>query len=114
MDDLLAKLGCREIQATKQRFVEDEDFYIEILNQMLADSAFEGLGQQLRAEDTKGAFETAHMLKGVIGNCGISPLYDTIVEIVEPLRTGKPDYNAVEKSYKELLKRRNTAIQIMK
>ena len=35
------------------------------------------------------AFEAAHTLKGVTGNMGLTPLYDAVCTIVEPLRTGR-------------------------
>ena len=35
------------------------------------------------------AFEAAHTLKGVTGNMGLTPLYDAVCTIVEPLRTGE-------------------------
>lgn len=37
------------------------------------------------------AFDYAHALKGVTSNVGLTPLYNCIVEIVEPLRNGKTD-----------------------
>ena len=49
------------------------------------------------------------MLKGIISNCDITPLYELIIQIVEPLRSGQADfekleeictsYEGVEKSY---------------
>ena len=46
--------------------------------------------------DTATAFDAAHTLKGVLANVGLTPLYNTTVEIVEPLRVGCTD-NVAEK-----------------
>lgn len=70
------------------RFLDDEEFYVMILNQMLEDPGFAQLETQLSGTDVKAAFDTAHMLKGIIANCGITPMFDEIVKIVEPLRAG--------------------------
>ena len=35
------------------------------------------------------AFECAHTLKGMLANMGLTPLYDIVVRIVEPLRAGE-------------------------
>lgn len=40
----------------------------------------------MKARDYTAAFEAAHTLKGVVGNMGLTPLYQAVCEIVEPLR----------------------------
>ena len=74
---------------------------------MLSDPAFEKLGEELRGQETHAAFDTAHMLKGIIGNCGITPMYEIIVRIVEPLRKGRPDFAGLEEDYGQMIKIRN-------
>ncbi|MDY6296345.1 MAG: Hpt domain-containing protein, partial [Schwartzia succinivorans] len=48
------------------------------------------------------AFRHAHTLKGLTANMGLTPLYDLVVKIVEPLREGncKPE---LKKIYDELM-----------
>ncbi len=110
MDKLLESLGCKDIETTKARFLNDTDFYLEIVNEMLGDAGFETLGGQLERRETNAAFDTAHMLKGIAGNCGVTPLYDLIVQIVEPLRGGAPEYPALEETYRRLMEQRKTAL----
>ena len=40
------------------------------------------------ANNREAALNAAHTLKGVLANMGITPLYDIVVQIVEPLRKG--------------------------
>lgn len=83
----LEKMGC-DMKSTLSRFLDDREFYAECLQDMLTDDGFERLGNELAAEDAKAAFATAHMLKGIIANMGIRSMFEIIVEIVEPLRSG--------------------------
>lgn len=83
----LEQMGC-DMQSTLLRFLDDKEFYVECLTDMLADEGFARLKTELEKEDAKAAFATAHMLKGIIANMGIQSMFDIIVRIVEPLRDG--------------------------
>ncbi len=107
MDDLLTKLGCKDIELTKARFLNDREFYLEVTRELLEDPGFEQLGEQLQKQEQQRAFDTAHMLKGTIGNCGVTPLYKLITQIVDPLRGKNPDYSALLKLQEQLLKQRD-------
>ena len=91
LKDMLRQFGCEDVTQTSERFLDDEEFYLSVVSQMLEDSGFETLGQQLKGTDVRAAFDTAHMLKGIIANCGITPMLKEIVQIVEPLRQGRMD-----------------------
>lgn len=86
----LEKRGCN-IEEIKERFVDDEEFYEMCLEKLITDENFEKLGVTLKEKDTEAAFVCAHTLKGVISNMGIKDMYETIVEIVEPLRQRQID-----------------------
>lgn len=107
MDTLLNDLECDSVKATKARFLEDGDFYLESVAEALDDPGFELLGSQLETRETAAAFDTAHMLKGMIGNFGISPLYRLVIGIVEPLRTGAPDFAQLDGLYEKLISQRD-------
>ena len=109
LNALLHSLGCQSPAETNARFLNDMEFYVEITSEMLRDSGFEALGEHLKAGDTQAAFDTAHMLKGIIGNCGITPLYELIVQIVEPLRGGNADFQELTQVYARLLRARDEA-----
>lgn len=108
MDAFLSKLGCSAIAQTKERFLDDSEFYLQATAEMLSDPGFERLGEQLRNGDVKDAFDTAHMLKGITANCGITPLYEMIVQLVEPLRRGSANMPALNQMYARLLEKRDT------
>ena len=88
-----------------ERCMGMEDFYIEMVELGMSDERFELLGQNLLAKDLDEAFETVHALKGVIGNLALGPLYDTICEITEHLRSREQiDYKSL---YDKLIEQRN-------
>lgn len=114
IETVLKKLGCNSIEATKARFLNDRGFFLEIVDEMLEDPGFERLGEQLEAHQVKPAFETAHMLKGVIANCGVTPMLDSVVKIVEPLRSGEPDFAELQDIYKKLMAERAATADVIR
>lgn len=83
----LAAWGC-DTKRALERMIDDEEFYMDCLNQFLEDRELEQLEQSLKEQNVKMAFEHAHALKGVLANLGLTPMYQLEVEIVEPLRAG--------------------------
>ena len=71
---------------TMARFINNEEMYMKFL-----DKFFEDDSTALEGNDLKGAFEAAHTLKGVAGNMGLTPLFDKVCAIVEPLRICKEE-----------------------
>lgn len=95
----LENWGC-DIKGALPRFLNDEAFYVKLLKGVPNDEAFVKLGDHLKINDAKGAFEAAHELKGMLGNMGLTPMYNTVCRLVEPLRAGKimgigEDYDAL-------------------
>ncbi|MFA6947924.1 MAG: Hpt domain-containing protein [Eubacteriales bacterium] len=88
--DALLSWGC-DIDGAMERFMDDEELYLSCLSIVCDDDAFAELESALRAHDIPAAFDAAHTLKGVLGNMGLTPMYDAVVEIVEPLRAGNDD-----------------------
>ncbi len=89
-EELLQKMeemGC-DIKGALARFLDDKDLYTTCLVKVIEDPAFDKLGTALTNEDAEEGFTQAHTLKGVIANMGITPIYNIVVEIVEPLRAG--------------------------
>lgn len=83
----LKNWGC-DVDGAKKRCLDDEDFYCKLVKTVMHDPSFEELGGTLEAGDVTKSFDLAHSLKGSLANVGLTPLYDLIVEIVEPLRAG--------------------------
>lgn len=85
---MLSNWGC-DVNGTMERFMDDEELYRSCLAMAMDDAGFDGLMQAVNHGDAPAAFEYAHTLKGVLANLGLTPLYDIVVRIVEPLRASK-------------------------
>lgn len=102
-DVLLQKLknwGC-DVEGAMNRLLDDTSLYQQCLIAVCGDPAFGELGKALEAEDSKAGFDAAHTLKGVLANLGLTPMYDTTVCMVEPLRAGNS--KGLQPFYEKLL-----------
>jgi HPt (histidine-containing phosphotransfer) domain-containing protein len=99
LTDALAEYGT-DIEDVKKRFVNDEEFYRECLDMFLRDDSIEKLKVAIDNRDTQEAFNAAHTIKGIVGNLGLTPLFDAISDLVEDLRSDKMG-NALKK-YKNI------------
>ena len=68
------------------RCMNNEQFYLMLVGKALSDDGIERLDSALRSGNLDEGFETAHSLKGVLGNLSLTPLYDAVAEITELLR----------------------------
>ena len=70
------------------------DFYLRLVKTVPAEPNFDKLDEAIKAGDYHTAFESAHALKGVLGNLSLTPLFDPISEMTEQLRAGEEhDYS---------------------
>ncbi len=114
--DMLEARGC-DVDGAMERFMHDEEFYMECFYDVLADENFLLLGDYIRERDVDRAFDCAHMLKGLLSNMGISSMHDIIVQMVELLRGGVTEglmdmYGGLieeKKSYDAMLERGRSA-----
>ena len=84
------------------RCMNNEAFYLKLVEKSLGDNAFDKLNESLDANDLDAAFEAAHSLKGVMGNLALTPIYDPMVEITELLRSRtEMDYSALRNQINE-------------
>ena len=92
-----------------ERCMNNEQFYISLIERVLEDDSVERLEEAINAGELDNAFKTAHSLKGSIGNLSLTPLYDAVVEITELLRartdTDYAPYIEKIKSLREQLKK---------
>lgn len=98
--ELLRELGC-DVEEAMERFLDDEGFYLECLEQVLYDDNFGRLKIALENHQIQEAFDCAHTLKGLVANLGLASLDKGLGELVEPLREGK-DAGLMEK-YQEIM-----------
>ena len=71
------------------RCMGNEQLYLRLVNVVFDDPAFGKLYEAMDSGDLKGAFESAHALKGVLGNLSLTPLYEAVAQLTDDLR--KPD-----------------------
>ena len=93
----LKGIGC-EIDDAMERFLDDEEFYLECYDALLQDEKFSELGVFIEKHDEKGAFECAHTLKGLTSNLGLSSLNRSVVVIVDNIGT---DYDSLMAEYEK-------------
>ena len=94
------------------RCLGNEAFYFRFITMAVGDANFERLRDAAAAGDFEAAFESAHALKGVLGNLSLTPLYDAVSAATELLRARTDmDYSemvgeilALRDSLKELCK----------
>ena len=92
-----------DYEGTISRLMKDEiikKFVIKFLN----DKSYEELKSNLESSNMEDAFRSAHTLKGVASNLGMTKLYTVGSEITETLRHKEYDgvdvmFEAVEKEY---------------
>lgn len=79
----------------------------DALNKFLSTINLSTLSEALKNKDLETAFKEAHSLKGVAGNLLLTPLFNVLVEMVEPLREKKdmdylPLFNKLEELFNQL------------
>lgn len=85
------------------RCMNMEAFYFKMIKMGLSDGHFESLEESLSSKNLEVAFESAHALKGVIGNLALTPIYKPLAEMTEMLREGQSaDYVTMYKPIKEM------------
>ena len=77
------------------RCMGNEQLYLKLVNVAFDDPTFGKLYEAMDSGDLKTAFESAHALKGVLGNLSLTPLYEAVAELTDDLRTadGSKDYS---------------------
>lgn len=106
----LAGMGC-DMNAAWNRFLHDADFFEQCFRKLLEDPAFEALGSAIQEHDKEAGFEYSHMLKGIIVTVGLTPMYQEIEAIVEPLRAGQEA--GVQEAYGRLMSKREQFLKLL-
>lgn len=88
--ELLRNWGC-DIDGAFARFLNDQDLYNECLNMFVVDENIKELKEHINDKDQKVPFVIVHTLKGVVGNLGITPLYESLVTLCDSLRNSEYD-----------------------
>lgn len=85
--EALRQWGC-DTQCIQTRFLGDDEFYLKLLSMTAEDDGYARLLDAVARKDAKVAFESAHALKGMYGNMGLTPLYTLACELSDLYRDG--------------------------
>ncbi|WP_418667229.1 Hpt domain-containing protein [Allofournierella sp.] len=115
LKEAFQKYGA-DYETTMPRFMGSEQMYLKILAMLPRDENLHKLDRALQAGDYHAAFDAAHTLKGMAGNLGLTPLYEAVCAIIEPLRTGSPgeDCAALFQTVKEEFERAAGLVELLK
>ncbi len=98
MDKTILLFAGINYQSGIARFSGQEQLYEKYLKKFITDREFAGLCTAMEAKDYEAAFNSAHTLKGMIGNLSIDGLSEILAPLVEMLR-GKSDLNGAQKQF---------------
>ena len=68
------------------RCLNNESFYLKLVNKALTDPSFDKLAEAVCAGDLEKGFDLAHSLKGVCANLALTPICKPVEQITELLR----------------------------
>ncbi|MBQ7265678.1 MAG: Hpt domain-containing protein [Firmicutes bacterium] len=92
-DDMLLSTieswGIVDVDSTLRRFCGDKELFVFCIKEFAKDENFERMKIGFENKNYQEAFETAHMLKGVLVNLGMNGIYNKVYNLVELLRAGK-------------------------
>ncbi len=114
MNKLLKKLKEKgnDTEGALNRFSADENLYLSLLPYAIEEKTYKELGFSLEEGNKKDSFEYAHNLKGMLGNMGLTKMYDAICLIVERLRKGVIDEDT-KKNYRLLIAEKDIIEEII-
>lgn len=90
-----------DVETTLKRFMGNEAIYQKFLGRFPDDPNYHNLGKNLEEGAFEAAYECAHALKGVVGNLGLTPIFDRVSDLVEELRNKAPEDVNVERAKEE-------------
>ncbi|MEG0546944.1 MAG: Hpt domain-containing protein [Oscillospiraceae bacterium] len=117
--DKLFNWQC-DVNGARERFLNDDELFLECLNSVSNDDLFEKLYNSLKEKNVSSAFECSHTLKGVLGNMGITPMFKQVTIIVDAVRkdnNGKeptPDFDDLLIQFDKLKSQNEKLKEILK
>lgn len=80
-----------DVETTLKRFMGNDAIYQKFLGKFPADPNYANLGSNIEAGAFEEAYKCAHALKGVVGNLGLTPIFNKVSDLVEELRNKTAD-----------------------
>lgn len=104
--NMLRDWGC-DTDCIGDRFLGNEVFFLQMLQLGIADKNYPALREAVYTGNVNDAFVCAHALKGTLGNLGITPAYELVTAMVEPLRHGdgskmEADFGVFSEAFEKL------------
>ena len=90
-----------DVEGVMERFMSDEELLKMCLSQFVQEDEFGQLRENILNKEYKKAFDSAHALKGITGNLGLTDLYEKLCILVEDLRGEK--YDCLQEQLAEIL-----------
>ena len=88
--------GGADVEATLKRFMGNDAIYQKFLGKFPNDPNYANLGTNIESGNFEEAYKCAHALKGVVGNLGLTPIFENVSTLVEELRNkANADVDAV-------------------
>lgn len=75
-----------DVEEGLQRCVNNEAFYIRLVDKAIRDPAFDNLREAAEKGDLEKGFELSHALKGVAANLALTPISAPLTEVTELFR----------------------------
>ncbi len=75
-----------DVETTLKRFVGNDAIYQKFLGKFPNDPNYANLGANIESGNYEEAYKCAHALKGVVGNLGLTPIFENVSTLVEELR----------------------------
>lgn len=75
-----------DVETTLKRFMGNDAIYLKFLGKFPNDPNYANLGSNMESGNFEEAYKCAHALKGVVGNLGLTPIFDNVSVLVEELR----------------------------
>lgn len=75
-----------DVEATLKRFMGNDAIYLKFLGKFPGDPNYANLGANMEAGNYEEAYKCVHALKGVVGNLGLTPIFENVSVLVEELR----------------------------
>lgn len=102
-----------DVEATLKRFMGKDELYLKFLGKFPADQNYANLGTHLEAGAFEEAYKCAHALKGVVGNLGLTPIFEKVSTLVEELRNkadadvdvarANEEWQEIKKAYEQFI-----------
>ena len=103
--------------AVLNRMMGNEAFLSSMLGKFANDPTMDALEAAMQSGEAKKIFHQAHSLKGVAGNLGLKPLYDTLFVLTEITRNGGMEgaeqaFVQVRQEYEQVLRLLSTVVSV--